>query len=135
MPNPHSAQLTVVQRRLDAARREKANEEDELQPSNGIIPEEVVEPLPPMLVALVNRLTRWGVISSKGELPHHFSGIVLDLKVLSRRNCPNLHLGDPPATVLAAVSSLMHVRLDNERLTDGLRAALLLTVKSSLEFQ
>lgn len=33
MVNPHSAQLTVVQRRVEAARREKAKEEDELQVS------------------------------------------------------------------------------------------------------
>lgn len=53
----------------------------------------------------------------QGEAPLHSSGTVLDLKLLSRRNCPSLHTGDPPATVAAAVGSLVHVRLDNERLT------------------
>lgn len=58
-----------------------------------------------------------GHTAAQGELPAHASGTSLDLKLLSRRNCPSLHLGDPPATVAAAVSSLQHVRLDNERLT------------------
>ena len=31
----------------------------------GIIPEEVVEPMPDLLVALVKRLVRWGVLPAK----------------------------------------------------------------------
>ena len=41
---------------------------------------------------------------------------MLDLKMLARRNCPSLHTGDPPATVAAALRSLVHVKLDGERL-------------------
>ncbi len=33
--------------------------------SAGIIPEEVVEPMPELLVALVKRLVRWGVLPAR----------------------------------------------------------------------
>ncbi len=34
----------------------------------GIIPEEVVEPLPPVLVALAKRLVRWGIIPRYSQM-------------------------------------------------------------------
>lgn len=33
----------------------------------GIIPEEVVEPMPPLLRALCRRLTRWGILPAARE--------------------------------------------------------------------
>ena len=55
----------------------------------GIIPEEVVEPMPDLLVALVKRLVRWGVLPARmapdtaiiniyDQVPHRICHVPLD---------------------------------------------------------
>ena len=56
------------------------------------------------------------VCLQEGTVPQSTGSTMLDLKMLARRNCPSLHTGDPPATVAAALGSLVHVKLDSERL-------------------